>query len=84
MAVAFAVTVAATEPIPEPSPSPTPARTPTPTRTPAPTYRTYVVQNGDTLSRIAQRFKTTVDELVRLNGLRDASVIRPGQQLLIP
>lgn len=31
--------------------------------------RTYVVQAGDTLGRIASIFGTTVDRLVQLNGI---------------
>jgi LysM repeat protein/N-acetylmuramoyl-L-alanine amidase len=40
----------------------------------------YVVRRGDSLSRIAQRFDTTVAELRRLNGLK-SSTIHPGQKL---
>jgi LysM repeat protein len=44
-----------------------------------------VVQQGDTLSSIAQRFGTTVDELVRINGLASQDVIIDvGQKLLVP
>lgn len=41
----------------------------------------YKVRTGDTLSRIAQRNGTTVSKLCNLNGLRETSVIRPGQKL---
>lgn len=40
---------------------------------------TYVVRPGDTLFSIARRYGTTVADLVRLNGLADASRITPGQ-----
>jgi len=44
-----------------------------------------LVQPGDTLSSIAQRFGTTVDELVRINGLGSQDVIIDvGQKLLVP
>lgn len=43
----------------------------------------YKVRTGDTLSRIAQRNGTTVSKLCKLNGLRETSVIRPGQKLRI-
>jgi LysM repeat protein len=68
------------------SPGPTPAVTPTaqPTPAPKPTYRTYVVQSGDTLSGIAARFHTTVTAISRLNHISDPSKLRVGQVLLIP
>lgn len=44
----------------------------------------YTVQGGDTLSDLAERFGTTVDELVAANGLTDPNALQPGQTLLIP
>ncbi len=44
----------------------------------------YVVQAGDTLYSIAQRFETTVDAIVAANNLEDPSLIRVGQRLVIP
>ncbi|WP_281181300.1 LysM peptidoglycan-binding domain-containing protein [Chloroflexus islandicus] len=44
----------------------------------------YIVQAGDTLSAIAERFSVTVDELVAANNLTDPNFIQPGQTLLIP
>lgn len=44
----------------------------------------YTVQSGDTLSAIAERYNTTVDELVAANGLTDPNALQPGQTLLIP
>lgn len=49
-----------------------------------PSTRTYVVQRGDTLISIAERFNITVAALVAENGLRDADVLRIGQELKIP
>jgi hypothetical protein len=46
--------------------------------------QTYVVQSGDTLWDIAQRFETTVEALVEANGLEDAADLTIGQQLTIP
>ena len=47
-----------------------------------PTY--YVVQSGDTLFEIAQRFNTDMDVLLRANQLNDANVILVGTPLAIP
>ncbi|MGO0123066.1 C40 family peptidase [Desulfothermobacter acidiphilus] len=44
---------------------------------------TYVVQPGDCLWDIAQRYGTTWQTLVKLNGLT-CTTIYPGQQLMIP
>lgn len=45
--------------------------------------QTYVVQRGDTLSRIALRFGTTVQKLVNLNDIRNPNLIFVGQVLKI-
>jgi LysM repeat protein len=44
----------------------------------------YTVREGDTLSKIARRHQTRTAELVRLNQLKDAGLIRPGQKLRLP
>ena len=44
----------------------------------------YVVQDGDTLPLLAQRFGTTVRVLRELNDLQDPSRVKPGTRLLIP
>src|SRR5690606_16464754 len=44
---------------------------------------TYTVKRGDTLSHIAKRFGTTVNELVRLNNIKNPNLIFPGQELKI-
>ena len=44
---------------------------------------TYVVKKGDTLSHIAKRFGTTVNELVRLNNIKNPNLIYVGQKLKI-
>jgi len=46
--------------------------------------RTYVVESGDTLSAIAERFDTTVRAIVRANDIADPDVIDVGQELTIP
>lgn len=47
-------------------------------------YDTYIVQTGDTLSGIARRFGTTMEDLKAANAIADASRIIAGQVLLIP
>lgn len=44
----------------------------------------YVVQPGDTLRIIANRFGTTIDAIVAANGIVNINVIYPGQVLVIP
>ena len=44
---------------------------------------TYVVRNGDTLSRIATRFRVRLADLLGWNDLTKRSVIRPGQRLVM-
>ncbi|HEU5319491.1 MAG TPA: LysM peptidoglycan-binding domain-containing protein, partial [Methylomirabilota bacterium] len=43
-----------------------------------------MLQPGDTLSSIARRFGTTVEAIVRVNGLEDPDEIAVGQVLFIP
>ncbi len=46
--------------------------------------RTYhEVRRGETLSRIAQKYGISVEQLCRLNKITPKTVIRPGQRLLI-
>ena len=44
----------------------------------------YIVKKGDTLWNIAKRFRTTVDFIVRTNGIENPDVIDVGQKLYIP
>lgn len=44
----------------------------------------YIVKKGDTLWRIAKRYGSTVDDIVRTNGIEDADRINIGQKLFIP
>ena len=46
--------------------------------------KTYTVVRGDTLSEIAQKYGTTVDTLVQLNGIKDPNLIVVGQVLKLP
>lgn len=51
---------------------------------PSPPPQVYVVKAGDTLYAIAGRFNCDVEELIRLNGIANPSVLQVGQQLQIP
>ena len=44
----------------------------------------YTVKAGETLSEIADRYGTSVDRLVRLNGLRDANDLWAGSRIQVP
>jgi LysM repeat protein len=45
----------------------------------------YIVQQGDTLSRIAQRFGTTTSALMQANPqITNPSLIFPGERIVIP
>jgi len=41
----------------------------------------YVVRNGDSLYLIANRFRVSVDQLVRWNNIDKSKILRPGQRL---
>ena len=44
---------------------------------------TYVVRRGDTLSRIATKFRVRLTDLLGWNDLTSRSVIKPGQRLVM-
>jgi LysM repeat protein len=49
----------------------------------SPSPTTYVVRSGDTLSRIANKFRVSLSDLLGWNKLSTASVIKPGQRLVM-
>jgi membrane-bound lytic murein transglycosylase D len=49
----------------------------------APTPITYVVRAGDTLSRIASKFRVSLKDLLTWNNLDVSNVIKPGQRLVM-
>lgn len=82
-------------PAPTPTPAPTPAPAPSPTPSPsagggsastpaAPASIEYIVQSGDTMLRIANRFGVTVAAIVEFNSISNPNRIMLGQRLLIP
>jgi len=44
---------------------------------------TYIVRAGDSLSRIATRFRVRLSDLLGWNNLSPRSVIKPGQRLVM-
>ena len=45
---------------------------------------TYKIQSGDTLTAIAKKYNTTVDELASLNNIKNKNLIYTGDVLKIP
>ena len=46
--------------------------------------KTYVVQKGDTVAKIARENNCTYEELVKLNNIKDPKKLQPGQPVKIP
>jgi LysM repeat protein len=57
--------------------------TATSTETTTPGAEYYVVQSGDTLGSIAQKYSTTVDELMTLNPGIDPTALHIGQKIRV-
>ena len=91
-------TMLASEPDPEPTAPPvtasptatpgptatsTPAPSPTPTLTPLPP-RAHDVQEGETLSDIAELYGVSMEDILALNPEIDPELIKAGQVLLVP
>lgn len=51
---------------------------------PEATYVTHYVRRGETVSGIANRYRTSVSAIARLNQLGRKYLIRPGQRLKVP
>jgi LysM repeat protein/membrane protease YdiL (CAAX protease family) len=92
-----AVLLPTATPVRTPSPTATPVPTPSATATPQPVEvppsqpteepgptETYIVQPYDSLSDIAAKYETTVDELLRLNDLTEPNLLYAGQAILVP
>ena len=56
--------------------------TPPPTTTP-PAAQYYVVQTGDTLGSVAQKYSTTVQQLLTLNPGVDPTALHIGQRIRV-
>ena len=44
----------------------------------------YIVQNGDTLWKIAKKFRSTVQDLAKMNEIEENDEIQVGQKIYIP
>ncbi len=69
-----------------PSPTPGPTATPRPTPSPRPDSAiVHVVEAGDTLSFIAQKYGVSIDQIRQLNvgSIDEGDLIRVGQELVI-
>ncbi len=56
-----------------------------PTIAPGPTQLTYVIKKGDTLSKVANKFKVDLTELLAANpDIKDPNKISLGQSIIIP
>ncbi len=47
-------------------------------------FASHRVQRGQSLSSIAQKYGTSIDEIKRLNGIRDSHKVQVGQTLRVP
>ncbi len=47
-------------------------------------YRVHRVRRGESLARIAAKYRTSVGQLQRVNGIRNRNRIYPGQRIRIP
>ena len=43
----------------------------------------YVIQSGDTLGAIAEKYNTTVEDLIRLNPDVDPAALHPGDRIRV-
>ena len=43
----------------------------------------YIVKKGDTLTKIAKKYKTTVKQLAKWNNIKNVNVIKVGQKLRV-
>ena len=44
----------------------------------------YTIKTGDTLWRISNRFKVSREDLLKLNGIKDANKLYAGRTIKIP
>ena len=44
----------------------------------------YIAQKDDTLWKIAKRFKSTVEDIAKINGIENINQVQVGQKIYIP
>lgn len=66
---------------PQPKPQPKPKPKPKPKPQPKPVYHT--IASGDYLGAIANRYKTTVKEICRLNNMKETDTLKIGRVLRV-
>jgi LysM repeat protein len=67
--------------VPTKAPVAAPTQAPAQAQAPAPTS-THEVVKGDTLGAIAKKYKTTVQDIQKLNpDIKDPNAIKPGQKI---
>ncbi len=71
-------------PTPEPTPEPEPEPEPNPNPEPEKPTKTIIIKWGDTLSELALKYNTTVQELVKLNNIANPNLIYAGAKLIVP
>lgn len=79
-----ALALAATSPTPVPQTPPAWEAAPVTADADEVEASTYVVQPGDTLSRVVLKTKAGADAIAQANALKPPFVLRPGQKLKIP
>jgi nucleoid-associated protein YgaU len=68
-----------------PSPSSGSGALASPTEAPAPTAQVYVIKAGDTLLKIAKKYKLTMDQLLAANKkIKNPNKISVGDEIVIP
>jgi LysM repeat protein len=68
----------------QPTATPPATPTPSPRATPTPSPVVHVVQRGETLRAISERYGVSQRSIVKANSLANASLIVVGQKLIIP
>lgn len=47
-------------------------------------YEIYTVKFGDNINNLANLYNTTVEELVKINGIIDINNLKEGMQIIVP
>lgn len=67
-----------------PTATPLHSPTPSPTTTLPPNQTRHVVESGETVSTIAKRYSTTTRAILQANNLKENTILKVGQELIIP